>query len=161
LGRREREAWQGVRLHCCTASGCLASGAALVKKTMAHTVVDRGLEQQVRVVGVGCLGMCGRGPLVSLAPSGALFERVTPPDAPSPVGSAVGKTPTAPSLDPTPPFFSSQVKVVCETSGKIDSESIEESVPTGGSQALATALDEMTPAEVIKEISQSGLRGRG
>src|SRR5262245_42034140 len=121
LGQRERESWQGVRLHCCTASGCLASGAAEVRKTIAQTVVDRGLEHQVRVVGVGCLGLCGRGPLVTLAPSGATFEKVTPADAPSLVGAAVGETPTAAALDPKHPFFSSQVKIVCETSGQIDS----------------------------------------
>ena len=51
------------------------------------------------------------------------------------------------------------MKIVCETSGEIDSERIEEYVAAGGYQALNKALTEMTPADVVKEISDSGLRG--
>ena len=45
--------------------------------------------------------------------------------------------------------------------GHIDAEHIEEYMATGGYSALEKALFEMTPDEVIKEVSDSGLRGRG
>src|SRR4051794_22395413 len=106
--RRPSEA----RLHCCAASGCLASGGGEVRKSLDRAVAERGLKGRVEVVGVGCLGLCGRGPLVELAPSGALFERVTAENAPSLVGAAVGDTPRADQLDPRHPFFSSQLKIV-------------------------------------------------
>jgi bidirectional [NiFe] hydrogenase diaphorase subunit len=161
LARRERDANEGVRLHCCTASGCLATGSGEVKKAMERSAADRGLQDRVSVVGVGCLGLCGRGPLVALAPGGTLFEKVNADTAGSLVGAAVGETPKANQLDTAHPFFSGQLKIVCETSGQIDSERIEEYVAADGYRALHAALTEMTPAEVVQTITGSGLRGRG
>lgn len=161
MARREKEARQGARLHCCTASGCLASGAGDVKKSLDKAVADRGLGDRVRVVGVGCLGLCGRGPLVELAPAGALFERVSAPAAASLVGAAVGETPQCGQVDTGLPFFTAQLKIVCATSGQIDSERIEEYVAADGYRGLHVALTEMTPAEVIQTVTESGLRGRG
>jgi bidirectional [NiFe] hydrogenase diaphorase subunit len=161
MARRERAALDGVRLHCCTASGCVASGAADVKKALEQAVADRGLRDRVRVVGVGCLGPCGRGPLVQLTPSGTLFEHVNTTTAASLVGAAVGETPQAGHLDAGHPFFRGQCKIVCETSGRIDSECVEEYVALDGYRALHQALTEMTPAEVVQTIADSGLRGRG
>src|SRR5688572_3691833 len=83
LARRHAEARKPARLHCCTASGCLATGAGEVKKSLEQAVTKRGVGDRVGVVGVGCLGLCGRGPLVGLSPSGALFEQVTPQQADS------------------------------------------------------------------------------
>src|SRR5262249_44105048 len=77
------------------------------------------------------------------------------------VGAALGETPRAARLDPKHPFFATQMKIVCETSGKIDSESVEEYVAADGYQALHRALTELTPAEVIQEVTKAGLRGRG
>src|SRR5262249_35655359 len=81
--------------------------------------------------------------------------------ADSVVGATVGETPKAARLSPAHPFFSTQTKIVCETSGLIDSGSVEEYVAEGGYQALHRALTEMTPGEVVAEITKSGLRGRG
>ncbi len=161
LAQRERASWKPARLHCCTASGCLATGAEGVFKAMKQAITDKGLTDRVQAVGVGCLGLCGRGPLVQLAPQGPLFEQVSAEQAPSMVGAAVGESPHAAILDTAHPFFSSQLKIVCETSGEIDSERIEEYLALGGYRALHMALTEMTPAEVVQTISQSGLRGRG
>jgi bidirectional [NiFe] hydrogenase diaphorase subunit len=161
LARRERESHKIARLHCCTASGCLATGSAEVKKAMEKAVADRGLLDRVGVVGVGCIGLCGRGPLVALAPGGVLFERVNAQNAASLVGASLGETPKASRLDPDLPFFRGQRKIVCETSGQIDPERVEEYVAADGYRALHSALTEMTPAEVVQAITESGLRGRG
>lgn len=161
LGRRERGSWRPARLRCCTASGCIATGAGDVKKAMDQAVAEGGLGDRVSVVGVGCLGLCGRGPLVALSPGEVIFERVTPESASSLVGAAVGETPKATRLDADHPFFRGQMKIVCETSGVIDSERVEEYVATDGYRGLHTALTEMTPAEVVQTITKSGLRGRG
>jgi bidirectional [NiFe] hydrogenase diaphorase subunit len=161
LARRGQVSHKGARLHCCTASGCLATGAGEVKKAMEQSVADRALADRVEVVGVGCLGLCGRGPLVALAPDGALFERVNVETADSLVGAALGETPMANRVDTAHPFFRGQLKIVCETSGQIDSESVEEYVAADGYRALHSALTEMTPAEVVQAITESGLRGRG
>src|SRR5579859_154271 len=115
LARRERDSHKSMRLHCCTASGCLATGSAEVKKAMEWAVAERGLNDRVDVVGVGCLGLCGQGPLVGLAPGGVLFEKVSTENAASLVGAAAGETPKASRLDTSQPFFRDQHKVVCET----------------------------------------------
>jgi bidirectional [NiFe] hydrogenase diaphorase subunit len=161
LAERTTAARQPVRLHGCTASGCLATGAAEVKKAMEQAVANRGLGDRVGVVGVGCLGLCGQGPLVELDPSGALFEKATAADAAALVGAAVGETPPARQLDPNHPFFASQLKIVCETSGRTNCERIDEYVAEDGYRALHLALTEMTPSEVVQAMTRSGLRGRG
>ena len=97
----------------------------------------------------------------STATAGDLYEKVTPNHAPSIVAALDGDVATPPLLDQRHPFFSSQMKIVCETSGKIDSDRVEEYIATGGYQALAKALTEMAPADVVKTVSDSGLRGRG
>jgi NADH:ubiquinone oxidoreductase subunit F (NADH-binding)/Pyruvate/2-oxoacid:ferredoxin oxidoreductase delta subunit len=69
---------------------------------------------------------------------------------------------TAPAPAPrTIPFFARQKKVVLENCGQIDPEKIEEYIAVGGYEALAKVLTQMTPEEVIFEVSRSGLRGRG
>ncbi len=161
LAESERASWKSVRVHCCTASGCAAADSLNVEKALQQAVADRKLGDRVQVVGVGCLGLCGRGPLVETAPAGNLYEQVAPAAAPSIVAALAGGTASPARLDRNHPFFASQMKVVCETSGVIDSERIEEYVAVGGYQALNKALTEMTPADVVKEIERSGLRGRG
>src|SRR4029077_967781 len=85
LAEKERAGWKPVRIHCCTASGCLATNAAGVKKTLLQSVTDGKLADRVQVVGVGCLGLCGRGPLVEVASPDetVLYERVGVEAAPS------------------------------------------------------------------------------
>jgi bidirectional [NiFe] hydrogenase diaphorase subunit len=161
LAERERASWKPVRVRCCTASGCIAVHAGDAKKVLKQAVDQRGLAERVDIVGVGCLGLCGRGPLVALDPSGGLFERVTIENAATILDAVDGKTPAAPSCDAGDPFFTSQLKVVCAGSGQIDPEKIEESVATGGYAALAHVLAELTPGDVVQAITRSGLRGRG
>jgi bidirectional [NiFe] hydrogenase diaphorase subunit len=66
LAEKERSSWKGVRVHCCTASGCMAADSSNVEKSLRQTVADRKLGDRVQVVSVGCLGLCGRGPLVEI-----------------------------------------------------------------------------------------------
>ena len=59
------------------------------------------------------------------------------------------------------PFYKKQTRNVLRNCGHIDAEHIQEYISTGGYKALEKVLFEMTPEEVIKEISDSNLRGRG
>lgn len=155
---------QKKRLHCCTAAGCLSSGAAAVKDRLAAAVQTQRLEDEISVCSVGCLKLCGRGPLVADAANNILYEQVKPDQAEALVASLNGQNPTAEL--PTPcdlqqPFFTRQQPIVLENSGKINPEKIEEYIAVGGYQAMHHALMEMSPTEVIQEITTSGLRGRG
>ncbi len=161
IAEAERDRAQKTRIRCCTAAGCLSSGSDAVKKSLDTAVEKAGLTAEVEVCSVGCLRFCGRGPLVELSPSGELYEQVTPEDAPSIIAALKGETATAIQGDPQHPFFSLQMPVVLENSGKIDPERVEEYIATGGYEQLYWVLAEMTPSQVVEEITRSGLRGRG
>ncbi len=161
IAKKERKAMHSIRVHCCTSTGCRASNSLGVKEQLEETVKSCGMCDRVQVVGVGCLGLCGQGPMVEIAPEGTLYEKVTPEQAPSIINAINGSEATATQGDAIHPFFSRQVKIVQENSGKIDPEKIEEYIAVGGYQALYHVLYEMTPAEVVDEITRSGLRGRG
>ncbi len=90
-----------------------------------------------------------------------MYGHVTVEDAPSIVGG-LNSQPVERLRIPTGiPFFQRQHRVVMENSGRIDPERIEEYIAAGGYSGLVMALTEMTPAQVIDEVTASGLRGRG
>ncbi|MEQ9484104.1 NADH-quinone oxidoreductase subunit NuoF [Coleofasciculus sp. F4-SAH-05] len=161
IAEAERQAQKSIRVHCCTSTGCQAANSLGVKKNLEGAVKAADLGDRVQVVGVGCMGFCGRGPLVEIDPQDKLYEEVTPDDAASIIESLNGGTATADEGDLNHPFFARQVRIVRETSGKIDPERIEEYIAAGGYQSLYKVIHDMTPAEVVDEISKSGLRGRG
>src|SRR6266545_4493456 len=143
---------------------CLSSQSDRVLKAISEGVRRAGLTD-VAVKRVGCLGLCAAGPLVEVPQIGRLFEHVQP-DADG--GASVDGVVEAlrslePGQAPAPraPFFSRQLRVVTENSGRIDPESLDDYLAAGGYQALRGALTTMNPAQVIEEVTRSGLRGRG
>ena len=161
IAQQERDRQKKTRIRCCTAAGCVSSGAMAVKESLEKKIKDDDLTAEVEVCSVGCLKFCGRGPLVEVDPDDLLYEQVTPEDAPSIVTALQGGEATATKGDKQHPFFTRQLPIVLENSGKIDPERIEAYIAVGGYQSLHHVLLEMTPDQVIQEISQSGLRGRG
>ncbi len=163
IGEKERARQKQTRVYCCTSTGCQAANSMDVKKNMDKAVKDGGLGDRVEVVGVGCMGFCGKGPLVQVDPEETLYEEVTPERAASIIetigGNSNGSTPA--QGDIKHPFFARQMRVVRENTGKIDPERIEEYIAVGGYQSLYKVIHDMSPNEVVDEISQSGLRGRG
>ena len=153
-------------IRCCTVGGCLSANGLAVKEQLEEAVNDAGLAGKVAVSGVGCMGLCSKGPLVRIDPAGTLYDRVTVDDAPKIVAAIANKN-SQPSLTPSTyqpdshPFFTKQLKIVLENSGKIDPKKIEEYIAVDGYRGLYRALREMNPASVIEEVSRSGLRGRG
>lgn len=157
---RERQAQFNDGLNVCLATGCLASKSQSVKDALDREVAMRGWGKRCQVKGVGCLGLCSEGPLVSTR-SGALYKRVAAADA-SEILDHAGREPLQRLICPTDvPFFEAQQKIVSENSGVVDPERIEDYIAAGGYSALLQALREMSPAQVIQEVTKSGLRGRG
>ncbi|MGH7866743.1 MAG: NAD(P)H-dependent oxidoreductase subunit E, partial [Candidatus Dormibacteraceae bacterium] len=147
-------------VNVCVATGCLASQSQSVKEALNNQATNRGMDKHCKIKGVGCLGLCSEGPLVSTR-SGALYKRVTSADA-GDILDHVGKEPLYRLLCPTDvPFFQEQQKIVTENSGVVDPERIEDYIAAGGYSGLIQVLTEMTPAQVIQEVTKSGLRGRG
>ncbi|HLI05497.1 MAG TPA: NuoF family protein [Ktedonobacteraceae bacterium] len=147
-------------IHVCVAAGCLSLHSDQVQRNLEHEVQERGLSH-CRVKGVGCMGLCRAGPLVSVRPQGTLYQGVTPDDAPAIVES-LDSAPVEHLVCPTDrPFFTRQTRIVLANSGEIDPERLEDALAVGGYQQLAYVLNDLTPAQVIDQIARSGLRGRG
>jgi bidirectional [NiFe] hydrogenase diaphorase subunit len=150
--------------HCvrvCTAAGCLSAQSDKVLDALRKEVRKQSLEETCMVKGVGCMGPCSAGPLVYLEPDRVMYARVQPSDAPE-IIKQLGKTPIERlNYSNDTPFFKSQRKVVLENSGLIDPESLEDYILMDGYSALLNVLTTMEGFEVIEEIVQSGLRGRG
>lgn len=161
IAEKERANQKEIRVHCCTSTGCRAANSMGVKKNLEAAVKEQGMSDRVQVVGVGCMGFCGNGPLVEIDSQEKLYEQVTPNDAGSIISALNGGVATAPEGDLNHPFFTRQVRIVRETSGKIDPEKIEEYIAAGGYQSLYKVIHDFTPQQVVEEISNSGLRGRG
>jgi bidirectional [NiFe] hydrogenase diaphorase subunit len=162
LASRERAARKPIRIRCCTATSCLLSGSIQVKDALETAVADAGLPDRVDVCEVGCMRLCCEGPLVQVDPAGTLYEAVAPAHATSIVAAAMGGPEAAARRgDPHDPFFTRQMSVVLENTGLVEPGRIESYIEAGGYHALHHVLREMSAAEVVDEITKSGLRGRG
>ena len=159
--QRERASALGTVISVCGAAGCQSLQSDALREELAAQAQSRGLKpEECTVRQVGCLGLCGAGPLVSVEPSGRLYQRVRISDAPAIVDSLGGVVERI-QLDPQVPFFTRQHRIVLENSGAIDPDRLEDYIAAGGYLALAKALAEMTPAEIVAQVTRSGLRGRG
>lgn len=153
----------------CSGSACQSSGALAVKQALVEAITEQGLTEEVQIVETGCMGPCELGPILLVYPDGVYYVRLKPADVREIVtehflkGRPVRRLLwTAPAPEPrTIPFFARQMKIVLGNCGQIDPEKIEEYIAVGGYEALARVLTEMTPEEVIAEMTRSGLRGRG
>ncbi|MBN1354897.1 NADH-quinone oxidoreductase subunit NuoF [bacterium] len=158
----------------CTGTGCVSNGAFDVKKALEMELQKHKLEQEIQVIGTGCNGFCERGPVMLVQPEGIFYQRLTVKDIPYLVeehflkGRPVKKLMYSPTLkeDKVPlmrdiGFFKDQILVALRNRGMIDPEVIEDYIAHDGYMALERVLTEMTPEQVITEIKNSQLRGRG
>ena len=148
------------RILCCTAAGCISCGADSVRHALAAEITAHPTGDNIEVCGTGCMGMCGRGPLVYSSADQQLYGNVTAADAPA-LLSSDRQNLASRSIDLESPFFARQHKIVLANSGRVDPEKLNDYIAVGGYQSLAKALEEMTPKEVVEEVKKSGLRGRG
>jgi len=148
------------RVNVCVAAGCLSCQSQSVKDGLDREANRRGIKDHCQIKSVGCMGLCAEGPLVSTS-SGVLYQKVQAEDGAAILDSLDGQ-PVSHLVCPTDvPFFQRQKKIVLENSGVIDPERIEDYIAAEGYAALIKALTEMTPREVIDQVTKSGLRGRG
>jgi bidirectional [NiFe] hydrogenase diaphorase subunit len=157
----DREEGYRHRINVCVAAGCLSCQSASVKEAFEKEIAKRGLENWCRVKGVGCLGLCSGGPLVAIEPAGILYHAVSVPDVSDVLEALDGRPLDRLVCSGEAPFFQRQKKIVLENCGRIDPERLEDYIAAGGYQALHAALTRMTPEEITREITKSGLRGRG
>ena len=162
---RALDAGIGHEVRVCMAASCQSSGAQPVIEALVKA--NSGKEGCCKVKGVGCMGLCSAGPLVAVADKGAdltgsvLYRDVKPEDAPDIIASVGGAPVERLRCSTEQPFFARQQRIVLENCGIIDPDSFKGYVAVGGYSALVQALSEMTRADVLREVTTSGLRGRG
>ncbi len=158
----------------CGGTGCIAGHSLKVKKALDEEIKLRGLQSEVNVVLTGCNGFCAQGPVMTVYPDDIFYEKVTVADVPvvveehfvkgRPVERLLYKEPVKKQTIPLMkdiPFFSLQVLRALRNKGLIDAEKIDEYIARDGYQAAGKALTEMTTDQIINEVKNSGLRGRG
>jgi NADH:ubiquinone oxidoreductase subunit F (NADH-binding)/(2Fe-2S) ferredoxin/Pyruvate/2-oxoacid:ferredoxin oxidoreductase delta subunit len=162
------------RVSVCCGTGCRVHGSMDVIEAFRREIDGRSLNGDIRVVGTGCHGFCEKGPVVVLKPSGVFYQGVGVDDVPEIVAESVLNGAVIDKLtyvDPVSkdrivheedvPFYRQQQRLVLDLNGDIDPTNIEDYIAFGGYAALSKALYQMKPEEVIEEVTQSGLRGRG
>lgn len=163
LTKEQQDKENGIRhrVNVCVAAGCLSAQSDQVKSALEAEAKRCGTESSCKIKGVGCMGSCSAGPMVSIDGMDTLYHHVRSEDA-GEIISNLGEKPVARLLYPSDvPFFKRQHKIVLENAGIIDPEQLPEYIAVGGYAALLKSLTEMTPSEVIQEMTASGLRGRG
>ena len=160
---QQRQAVFQHRILYCSSAGCVPSSGDSVKEVLIKTVAEMGLTGSCEVLGTGCLGMCGEGPMVFVQSDQTLYKLVDAKVAKRIIEEHIvqGKPVDENKVDTAAPFFTAQLKIVLENLGRINAESLDEYIAAGGYEALGKVLTELTPSEVVEEIRKSGLRGRG
>ena len=167
----------------CAGTGCVSSGSLDIFDRLTELLKERNIKCSVELekephgdsVGVkksGCHGFCEMGPLVRIEPQGWLYTKVQLSDCEDIIDKTIingehierlayQKGGKVCKKQDDIPFYKKQTRLVLEHCGHIDSTSINEYLGMGGYKAFEKALFEMSADEIINEISESNLRGRG
>ncbi len=159
----------------CGGTGCTSSHSLKVIEQLEKSLKELNIND-VLIVKTGCFGLCALGPIMIVYPEGAFYSQMTPEHAKTVAerhlvkGGEIVKellysdtVHSDGSVIPFAeiPFYKHQMRIALRNCGVIAAESIEEAIAAGDYSALAKVLTEMSPDDVIAEIKNSGLRGRG
>ncbi len=159
----------------CGGTGCTSSHSPEIVSKLEEEIKAQGIEKDVQVIMTGCFGLCALGPIMIVYPEGCFYSMMKIENVPlvvkqhlvegNPVKELLYKETLAEdgsikSLNETD-FYKKQIRVALRNCGVINPEDISEYIAMDGYQALAKVLTSMTSADVIKVITDSGLRGRG
>ena len=156
----------------CRGTGCTSSKSPKIIENFRKILEEKGIDN-VRVIQTGCFGLCAKGPIVIIRPEDVFYAMVKPEDCEEIIDTHIVKgeiverllckdidDTTVQRLDELN-FYKKQERIALKNCGVIDPENIDEYIAFDGYKALEKVLLEMTPEEVIEEVTNSGLRGRG
>lgn len=172
---------QSKKVLVCAGTGCLAGGSLAIYEKIKELVSEKGLlvdvdllkeEEGIGVKKSGCHGFCEAGPLIRIEPYNYLYLHVTLADCEDIVNfTLINEEPVERLMYSSNnklyktqeeiPFYQKQTRVVLENCGQMDAENIQEYISREGYKAAAIAMTTMNSKEICKQISDSGLRGRG
>ena len=156
----------------CHGTGCTSSKSPKIIENF-RKIIDEKCIKNVRVIQTGCFGLCAKGPIVIIRPEDTFYAMVKPEDCEEIINTHIleGKTverllckdidnSIVQRLDELT-FYKKQERIALKNCGIIDPENIDEYIAFDGYKALEKVLFEMSQDDVINEITDSGLRGRG
>ena len=156
----------------CHGTGCTSSKSPNILENFNRIIKEKNIEN-VRVIKTGCFGLCAKGPIVIIRPEDTFYAGVTPDDCEEIIqthiieGNKVERL-LAKDIDGTKVnsldelnFYKKQKRIALKNCGVINPEEIDEYIAFDGYKALEKVLKEMSQDDVVKTISDSGLRGRG
>jgi NADH:ubiquinone oxidoreductase subunit F (NADH-binding)/(2Fe-2S) ferredoxin/Pyruvate/2-oxoacid:ferredoxin oxidoreductase delta subunit len=159
-----------MEIRVCMGPGGIATGGSDVIQAFSDQLTSAGISASIKekcsMHQVGCMGLCSRDVLVEVTDKDVTttYQYIKP--------DMVERIVSEHLVDGNPvedwqvqedyhDFHSRQSKIVLDDCGKIDPESIDSYIEVGGYEALKKILGGMSQEDVIKVISDSGLRGRG
>jgi len=157
----------------CSGTGCHAYGCEKVAEAFVDELERNGLREKIDIRRTGCHGFCERGTIVVIFPEETCYLRVKPDDVPEIVSTTLVEKKLVDRLlyedgngqkivhEGEIPFYKHQDRIVFGNNRLIDPKSIDDYIALGGYNALAKALSEMTPEQVLEEVKKANLRGRG
>lgn len=159
----------------CGGTGCKASASSGIAERFMEVLQAEGISDKVDVITTGCFGFCEKGPVVKIIPDNSFYVHVKKEDAEEIIKSHIISGVRVERLLYTDPkngkpvtdskhidFYRKQKRIALRNCGFIDPENIDEYIARNGYLPLSNALSgKMSPKDIIEQIKQSGLRGRG
>ena len=181
--REIKRSFLNVRLHpeqsseckhllVCSGTGCEANKSEKIYFNLNEKIKSKNLQDKFKVVKTGCFGFCEQGPIIKVMPDRAFYVRVDPSDVDEIVEEHLVKGNHVERLlypeqqqhkifEKEIDFYDKQMRLVLRNCGVINPEIIDEYIGNNGYLALEKVLKGMSSADVINELKNSGLRGRG
>lgn len=167
----------------CAGTGCVAGGSLEIYDEFLRLMKEKDIncevtlerephDESVRIKKSGCHGFCEMGPLIRIEPFGYLYIKVKVEDCEEILEKTILNDECVDRLvfskdeqiyrkQEEIPFYKKQTRLALEHCGQIDATSIEEYIAIGGYSAFEEVLFDRDSDDVIKEIEESNLRGRG
>lgn len=161
------------RIVICAGTACQASGANDIIRVAKKYILQNDLVEKIKLKITGCHGFCEMGPFILTEPQGAFYHKISMDNIGQIIDSVIADEYVEELLYTDPktgeryfhqkdiPFFKKQQRTIFSSNQRIDPIHIGDYITYGGYDALATVFAKFSPKQVIEELKESGLRGRG
>jgi NADH:ubiquinone oxidoreductase subunit F (NADH-binding)/CBS domain-containing protein/(2Fe-2S) ferredoxin/Pyruvate/2-oxoacid:ferredoxin oxidoreductase delta subunit len=160
------------RVRICCGTACTASGSGDVVHVLEEEIGKHGLD--LEVVKTGCQGICQKGPVMKVEPHGYFYQKVNRENVKGVIpitynaGYPVRNLLYRGTFLEKPvevmdgiPFYKKQMRIALRNNGRIDPCNIYHYIAIGGYNAVEKMFSAMSPKQVLEEVKEANLRGRG
>ncbi len=161
-------------INVCYGAGCISANCESIYREVQSALKKHGIQDKIKVNQTGCNGACDIGPSIYIEPDDVYYCKLTPEDIDRIIEEHIINSQIVTEkcyFDQVKheyfehmrdiPFFSKQQKLVLKNCGVMDYHSLEAYIGNDGYHSLYYVVKEKKPENVIDEIKESGLRGRG